>query len=249
MNVVVDGLMTAYQKSGKGKPVILLHGWGDDSRTFLPLTEKLKGSYSIYTLDLPGFGGTQPPPSAWGLDEYADFFEAWLKKLKLKPYSLVGHSYGGAIAVTAAGRGQIANKLVLLAAAGIRNKRPVRKKLLTAGAKAGKLPLLLLPAQKRQAVKEKFYGSIGSDLMVVPHMQETFRRIINQDVRLMANQIEIPTLLIYGSLDQQTPLHDGHLLNRSIKGSRLEIIKAGHFLHQEEAEKVGRIINEFLKER
>lgn len=128
MNVVVSGLMTSYQKTGKGKVVVFLPGWGDSSASFNGLAGLLRDKYQIYVLDLPGFGGTQAPPRAWGLEEYADFLEAWLKKLELKPFALAGHSYGGAVAITAAGRKKIAEKLILLASAGIRGRQPVRKK-------------------------------------------------------------------------------------------------------------------------
>jgi pimeloyl-ACP methyl ester carboxylesterase len=246
MNVVVDGLMTNFLKAGKGKTIIMLHGWGDDSRTFLPLIEKLKQSYEIYALDLPGFGGTQAPPEAWGLNDYADFLEAWLAKLGLQPFVLIGHSNGGAVAVVTAGKRKVSDKLILLASSGVRNKRPLRKKIIKAGAKAGKIPLLVLPAKKRQSVKAKLYEAAGSEAMLIPHMQETFRKIVATDIRPMANQVSVPTLLVYGSSDKQTPTSDGHMLTRSIKGSRMEIIKAGHFLHQEEPDKVARLIKEFL---
>lgn len=247
MNVVVDGLMTNYQKAGKGKTLLFLPGWADDSRTFAQLTDKLKDKYQVVALDLPGFGGSQAPPDTWGLTEYADFVGQFLKKTAVKPYALIGHSYGGAVAITAAGRAPIAGHLILLASAGIRNKSPIRKKILAGGAKIGKLPLMLLPAPKRKSVKAKLYDSIGSDITAAPHMEPIFRRIVRQDVRQTANKISIPTLLIYGSRDNAAPVSDGHLLNRSIRGSRLEVIGAGHFLHQEKAGQVANMIDNFLR--
>jgi pimeloyl-ACP methyl ester carboxylesterase len=248
MNVVVNGLMSNYQKVGNGKAIVFLHGWADSAKSFSDLIAGLQDKFEIYALDLPGFGGTQMPPRAWGLDDYADFLNAWLNKLQVEPFGMVGHSYGGAVAITAVSQGLPVNKLILLASAGIRGKRPLRKKLMTAGAKAAKVPLLVLPADKRRRIKKKLYGSIGSDLMLVPHMEQTFRRIISEDVRTKAAKIDVPTLLIYGSKDKQTPPSDGHILNRSIKGSRLEIIGGGHFLHQEQAAKIAGLIKNFLED-
>lgn len=224
-------------------------GWGDSSASFTGLAALLKDKYQIYVLDLPGFGGTQAPPQAWGLEDYADFLEAWIKKLDLKPFALAGHSYGGAVAITAAGRRKIAGKLILLASAGIRGRQPVRKKLLAAGAKAGKVPLALLPASSRQRIKARLYGSIGSDLMLLPHMEQTFRRIINQDVAEDARRIKLPTLLIYGTADKATPPAYGQILNGEIAGSRLEIIEAGHFLHQDQPQKTAQLVEDFLEEK
>jgi pimeloyl-ACP methyl ester carboxylesterase len=126
MNVVVNGLMINYQKTGNGKALVFLPGWGDSTQTYLELAARLKQDYEIYLLDLPGFGNSQPPAVAWNLDDYAEFLGAWLKKMDLKPQAIVGHSYGGAVAITAASKGDIANHLVLLASAGIRNKNKAR---------------------------------------------------------------------------------------------------------------------------
>src|SRR5581483_4025048 len=98
MNVIVDDLMASYHKTGAGKPLVLLHGWGDSSKTFAALASELKDKYELYSLDLPGFGGSQAPPQAWGLDDYASFLESWLNKLAIKPYAVVGHSFGAAVA-------------------------------------------------------------------------------------------------------------------------------------------------------
>jgi pimeloyl-ACP methyl ester carboxylesterase len=246
MNVVVNGLMTSYQKTGKGKALVFLPGWGDTAKTFSALATELQGKYEIYLLDLPGFGGTQAPPRAWDLKDYADFLEAWTKKVGVKPLALVGHSYGGAVAIYAASQGQISDKLVLLASAGIRNKQPLKRKFLAAAAKGGKIPLLVLPAGRRARIKRKFYGSIGSDLMLLPHMQDTFKKIINQDITDPARRINRPTLLIYGAADKATPAGDGRALNRAISGSKLEIIEAGHFPHQEQPGQVADLIRNFL---
>src|SRR5438552_1207066 len=116
MNVVVNDLMTNYQRIGKGKTILLLHGWGDTSTTFSKLIEQLQGHYEIVTVDLPGFGATQAPPSAWGLDDYAAFIKAWLHKLQIEDiYAVVGHSYGGSTAIVGLSNGDFdARRLVLI---------------------------------------------------------------------------------------------------------------------------------------
>ncbi|MBX4190616.1 alpha/beta hydrolase [Candidatus Saccharibacteria bacterium] len=246
MNVVVDGLMTSYQRTGKGKPLVFLHGWGDTSKTFSELVTALSDKYEIYLLDLPGFGGTQAPPRAWDLGDYSNFLEAWLKKIDIKPYALVGHSYGGSVAIYALSQKSLGQKLVLLASAGIRNKHRAQKDLTSNLAKLGKIPLAFLPENKRRKLRQKFYKSIGSDLMLLPHMEETFKKIINQDVSNQAKKINAPTLLIYGSQDKSTPVSDGKLLNSLIAGSKIEIVNAGHFLHQELPEETSNLIDKFL---
>lgn len=250
MNVVVDGLMTSYQKTGSGKVVIILPGWGENSSSFGELTNLLKDKYEVLVLDLPGFGGTQAPYKAWGIDNYAVFVDAWLKKINVKKVSgLIGHSYGGAVAISLVGNGLIRpDGLVLLASSGIRDIYKLRRLALKSGAKIAKIPLKILPSHIQSRFKRKAYKSVGSDALLLPHMEETYRRLITQDMQRTAAQIKIPTLLIYGSNDKSTPSKYGKLFNEAIIGSRLEIIPgAGHFIHQEKSAEVFNIINKFLE--
>lgn len=249
MNVVVDGLMTNYQKLGKGKVVVLLHGWGDSAKSFSKIIEDLQDSYTVLALDLPGFGGTQTPEHAWGLEDYAGFVANWLKKIDIEQvHALIAHSYGGSMAIAGLGNGILkADKLVLLASSGVRSGKRLRKKLLKAGAKAAKGPLYLLPPSRRQKLRRKFYESVGSDLTLLPHMELTFKRIIGEDVQSAATQIKIPALLLYGTRDNDTPLKDGRILHRALSNSELKVIDgAGHFLHQEQPAKITEAIRLFL---
>ena len=251
MNVVVDGLMTSYTRAGNGKVILCLPGWADTGASFSKLTEHLQDGYEVITLDMPGFGDSQAPPHAWGLSDYAEFIADWLKKLKISSvYGLVGHSYGGAVAIASLSKDHLkADKLILLASAGIRTKKPARKRLLKAVAKAGKLPLMMLPAGKRQKLRKRFYRAIGSDLTLLPHMELTFKRIIEEDVQTMAKNVTIPTLLAYGSKDRDTPEADGRRLQKIIPHSRLVKLEAGHFLHQEQPAAIAKLITNFLEEK
>jgi pimeloyl-ACP methyl ester carboxylesterase len=249
MNVVVNGLMTNYQKTGDGPVVLLLHGWGDSLKTFDHLLKYLPTSYQYLMLDLPGFGGTQKPDQAWGLDDYADFVKAWLKKINIsKVHAVITHSNGGSIAIQAVGSGKIApDKLVLLASAGVRNKQKSRKKVLKTAAKGGKAITFFLPGRTKERIRGTFYKSIGSEATLVPGMEETFRKVVREDVQPMAKQITIPTLIIYGKNDESTPPTYGRKFNELISGSDLAIIDGSHFIHQEQADKVGDLVSTFLE--
>jgi pimeloyl-ACP methyl ester carboxylesterase len=249
MNVVVDGLMTNYQKTGEGPVILMLHGWGDSSKTFDQLIKNLPTSYQYLSLDLPGFGGTQKPEQAWGLEDYADFVKDWLKKIGVsKAHAIIAHSNGGAIAIKALGRGKIApGKLVLLASAGVRDNKNTRKKVLKAAAKGGKAVTFFLPGRTKERLKDSFYSSIGSEAKLVPGMEETFRRVVSEDIQPSAKQVNTPTQLIYGKNDKSTPPSYGRIFSEIIPGSKLEIIEGGHFIHQEQAEEVGKLVSAFLE--
>ncbi len=240
--------MTNYQKVGEGKVIICLHGWGDTSDTFSKLIEQLKDRYLIYAVDLPGFGSSQAPPEAWGLSEYADFVASWLEKINIKKiYALIGHSNGGAIAVQGLADGSLkSEKLVLLASAGIRDQNQLRKNILSALAQIGKIIMSPLNSTTKKRLKSKAYQAIGSDIAVAPKLEESFRKIVRQDIQSAAQKLQMPALLIYGDKDQQTPLYYGELLAKVITGSKLEVISSGHFVHQEQPEQIVDLLADFL---
>ncbi len=250
MQILVNQLLTQYQISGKGKLVVLLHGWGDNSKGLAELQKNLAKEYQVITLDLPGFGSTQAPKDVWDLDNYAEFIQSLLKKLELEPpYALIGHSNGGAVAVRAIALGILKpTKLVLLAASGIRNKGGGKRTALKIVAKTGNVATLWLPQASRRSLRARLYVVAGSDMLIVPGLEETFKKTVRQDVQKDATTITIPTLLVYGENDQATPVSYGQTYAALIKGSRLEFIAdAGHFVHQDQPVQTTKLITEFLK--
>jgi pimeloyl-ACP methyl ester carboxylesterase len=249
VNIIVDDLAVTYQLSGKGKLIVLLHGWGDTHKGLAGVQSSLSSHYQVLSMDLPGFGGTQPPKSVWGLDEYAIFVARAIKKLDLpEPYAVIGHSNGGAIAIRAIATQQLApHKLVLIAAAGIRNDKSLQRFALKVIAKTGNIATIWMPEAQRRRLRQSLYGTVGSDMLVVPELQETFKKSVRQDVQADAAQLTIPTLLIYALNDRAVPLAHGRTYHQLIKNSQLiEIDNAGHFVHLDQPEQVDKTIKEFL---
>jgi len=250
VNVVVDRLLTNYELHGKGKLVLLLHGWGDDIKGLRGLISDLSADYHVLAVDLPGFGGTERPKQSWDLDDYAGFIANLLKKLDLaQPYAVVGHSNGGALAVRAISlRALKPEKLVLLAASGVRTNNPIKRFILKIIAKVGNVATFWMPERYRRRLRKSLYGVAGSDMLVVPELQDTFKHTVRQDVQGDAAALELPTLLIYASNDDAIPLADGRQYHSLIKDSQLEVIEdAGHFVHLDQPAQVSGLIKEFLK--
>ena len=250
MQVIVNDLVVTYRRSGTGPLMVMLHGWADSSQTFNQLLPLLEPHFTIVTIDLAGFGGSQPPHKAWGLRDYALQLRDTLQKIAIMPNDvtvIVGHSNGGAVALTAVAHEYVRpKKMILLASSGIRSKGKFKKHLVTAVAKTGKLVTVVLPKKRRSALRQKLYHAAGSDYLVAEHLQETFVKIVSQDVLPMAEKVHIPTLLLYGELDTVTPVTHGQLLQNTIVGSELRVVQnADHFLHQNHAEQVASYMTKF----
>lgn len=250
MRVVCDNLLTEYDVYGDEKnPVVLvLHGWADSALSWKQFAQKLSRDYRVIVPNLPGFGGTQPPKQSWGLTDFGLYLSAFTKKLNIQPHAIVGHSNGGAIAIRGVARGFLnAEKLVLLASAGIRTSDTGKKTILRVIAKTGKIVTVPFPTSVRVKMRQKLYGAIGSDLLVAGHMQDTFKRVIRDDVQDDARLLRLPVLLIYGEKDASTPIIFGEQYKELIKDATLEVFpEVGHFVHLDVPDKVHEVVTEFL---
>jgi len=248
--VIVNGLATHYRREGSGKSLLLLHGWADKLETFSKITTDLVLGYDVISLDLPGFGRTQQPQNAWNLDDYATFVRDFLVKINVdNVYGVIGHSNGGALAIRAISMDMLhAQKLVLIASSGVRDTASTRRFMTKLVAKTGKVATFWLPRSTKKKLQKLLYGTIGSDMLVAPQMQETFKLTVRQDIKTDAAAISIPALLIYGEKDRATPPKSvGDVLRNAIKNSSIVVIPgADHFVHQHEDKEVSSLVKDFL---
>jgi pimeloyl-ACP methyl ester carboxylesterase len=105
---------------------VLLHGLGTTQRIWSLVTQPLARDRRVVTLDLPGFGESAPVGTGFDLDEVSDRLARALAAHHVTaPFDLVGHSLGGAVALTlAANRPRLVRRLVLVAPAGLQPRRP-----------------------------------------------------------------------------------------------------------------------------
>lgn len=247
--LIVNELLISYGESGDNGPaVLLLHGWGDSSKTFESLAKVLSKDYRVLAIDLPGFGASDNPPGVWGLSDYAKIVGAFADKLKLQLYCVIGHSNGGAIAIRALSSKTLkSDRLVLLASSGVRDVYRGKKTILRVVAKTAKLVTYPLPKKTKDKLKRRAYAQIGSDLFVAEHLQETFKKVVTDDVRKDAATLTIPTLLMYGTEDTATPPEFGKQFAQAINGAWLEVVPgAGHFIHHDASTTVESLIEKFL---
>ncbi len=249
MKIIVQNLATEYLDEGTGKVVLFLHGWQDNLHTFDSIISILSPTLRTIRLDLPGFGKSEVPKETWDLDNYVQFVDNFIQKLNIQVYALVGHSFGGRIAIKGEATKILqTQKIILICSAGIAKNRTFHNSLLKSLAKIGGLITYVPPLIFwREVLRKRMYDFIGSDYLNTGKLKKTFLKIISEDLSMTAKNVTIPTLLIWGADDTETPLADGKKLSELISGSELKALnKAGHFVHKEKSKEVARLIQEFL---
>lgn len=246
MKVIIQGLVVNYRDEGAGETILFLHGWQDDLHTFDSLTPFFP-SRRLVRLDLPGFGGSEAPKDVWDLDDYVRFIKEFIDKVGIRVDVAAGHSFGGRVIIKGVERIG-ARKVVLIGSAGVAKGRTLRNLLIKLLAKIGGAATYLPPfIFYREKIKRKLYSSIGSDYLDAGSLKGTFLKVISEDLIESSKSIRVPTILIWGSDDRETPLDDGKRMNDAIPGSRLESIPgAGHFVHREKPDEVAKLIKEFI---
>lgn len=216
MQIKIDGVMVNYEKSGAGKDIILLHGWGMDLHTFDNLTRELNEDFTVYQVDLPGFGLSNLP-YPFKIDDYVELINEFCCSLKIKEPIILGHSFGGRIALKYASTYKV-HKLIIVASPGIKEKFNFIKFIKIRTYKILK--------------KMKINVNMGSKdyKMASPILKQTLVMAVNEDLSLYLSNIKAPTLLIYGQKDNVVPIYIGKKLNNMIKNSGLVIVpNAKHF--------------------
>ncbi len=246
--MIVSGLHVRYQDEGEGKCVLMLHGWMHDHHSFDALAALLTRHYRVVRLDLPGFGGSATPPSTWRVEDYAACVASFIQKLNIRPHAIIGHSFGGRIILKGfGGRLLTAERIVLIAAAGNARRSTLRLGLYRFLAKGIKLLAFIIPMRLYARLRRAAYQYLQSDYADVGALSEIFVRAISEDLTPDAIKISVPTLLLWGSADEITPLSDGECLKAAIPGARFETFPgATHQVHRERPEEVAATILAFL---
>ena len=250
----MDGLRIVYREEGPpdAPPVVVLHGWGASIAAVASIQASLGGTHRTIALDLPGFGASDPPPVPWGAEEYATHLRAFLKQLGIARASFIGHSHGGRVAIVlAATYPALVDRLVLVDSAGIRPKRTAGYYARVYSYKASRrlLALPVLAGPLGAPLRRQFETRAGSDdYRQAGSMRGTLVRVVNEDWRRLLPKIKAPTLLIWGELDDATPVSDGRLMERLIPDAGLVVFAgAGHFAYAEDVDRFARVVGHFLQ--
>ena len=236
MEKIIDGIKINYQVFGEGPSAFLiLHGWGSNSDRWVAVAEQIsQKGFRVIVPDLPGFGKSDMLPVAWNMNNYIKWLEDFVKEISIGDFYLMGHSFGGALAVKLTiNHAQEVKKLFLVSAASVRKKTAKKSTFKNISKVAKKFSFLPFYDFFRKA----FYKFIivKSDYPYVEGvMKETFTNVISEDLAQFTGFIKTPTVIIWGDKDKSTPIDDAYFMNQKIKDSKLVVVKgAGHILNRE----------------
>lgn len=249
----------AWYQTGTGKPLLILHGWGSESKVMLPIAKHLADIRTCYLIDLPGFGQSADPPVAWSVNDYADAVETFIKThFKNEKIDLFVHSFGARVAIKLLNREfatSTFDKIIFTGAAGLKPKRKVSFYIRKYSAKVLKMPFALLPNPLRdkglnRLRKSALWKKLGSSdyQQLTGTMRETFVKTVTEFLDPLIPTIKHEILLLWGENDPSTPLDQAKRLDKALKQSALITMSdAGHYAFLEKPSEFISIMRAYLE--
>lgn len=234
---------TYYQKIGNGPHhLLLLHGWGRSWDDWSSWVAELSADYTLWLVDLPGFGKSESPSRGWKMQQYVTWLHEFLRDQKITSlYGVLGHSFGGKLAT-----------FVWLTEHGTEFPRPTTGLLLVSPSSLSpKLPfgrrilatiLSLIPKIIKRGllrpIRRWLYTSLLGEmdyLNATPFQEETLNHILREEVRQLPMTGEhIPVHLFWGENDTEVPLRLAYELQRLHSATDVCVLPtAGHFAHHQ----------------
>jgi len=254
---------------GNGPPLVLIHGFLVSHLEFDDVIDALAQRFHVIAPDLPGFGESEKPNPAryaYGIETFAEAVADLIAAYGIGRPAIIGHSMGGAVALTlAALHAELVQRLVLVDALCYPIPLTFKAKLLL-------LPVLGSFVFKqlygrglfRAHFRDDVYGPHAEvpqsrvdhhyDLFNTPSARESAHAVMRiildtRPVVARLSRINAPTLVVWGRDDRQFPPALAQRLAREIRGAKLEIMDAGHAPHEERPEEFVAVVTEFLEGR
>lgn len=259
--VDVEGIKTFYVKSGKGRPLVLCHGGAPGACTTVswsPVVERFAAAgFAVYAYDQPGYGHTENP-SDFSLAFRAAHAEAFIKKMGLDRFHILGNSQGAYIAAAAALNVPGGDRLVVV------NSGTLSPPLDTSEAHAavrrhGEKLRAYTPTLEnaRSLTSGTIWGAVPEELAQARYEMSTGRRYEAQRKRADAapppplydelHRLRGRTLIVWGYNDRANPLERASGLLEKIPGAELHVFdQAAHWPQWDQPERFVRVVTDFL---
>lgn len=241
LKAVGDGLFA--ESYGSWPPtVIALHGWGRRGTDF----DRVLDGLDAAAVDLPGFGASPPPQTVMGAEGYADRLVPFVSDLS-EPPVIVGHSFGGRVAVCLAGRVPVAG--LVLTGVPLTRARPVRPpslgyRLMRLANRIGVLSDVRMERERRRRGSADYRAATGV-------MRDVLVTVVNETYEAQLAALSVPVSLVWGAEDGDVPVAVAEwaadLLERSGVPVTLEVLAGvGHHTPLEAPDALRRAVDEMV---
>jgi pimeloyl-ACP methyl ester carboxylesterase len=259
-----------YREEGSGPPLLLIHGFGASIFTWRRVAPELTRTNRVIMVDLKGFGQSDKPfDERYSIYDQAELLAQLIEDKDLRDLTLVGHSFGGGIALLLALeansrlQGRIA-RLVLLDSIAYPQNIPVFFRMLDVPV-VSQLGIRMVPpsVQTRVALQIAYFDDSKITSEEIEAYAEPLktaagkhaiihsaRQIVPEDIRTLSERyktIELPTLIMWCDHDRIVPLEVGIKLRRTLPNSTLKLVEdCGHMPQEEQPESTLRLLRDFI---
>ena len=249
----INGLNINYIEKGVGENVLIIPGWGTNYNVYKNMIENISTYAKVFYFDMPGFGESEEPKEAMSVDDFVDLVKEFIKQNNIDNVTLIGHSNGGRIIIKMISEGKLDFKVrraILIGSAGIVHKKTAKQKMKLSIVKFGKKVLSFSIIKKifpnaLENLKKKM-GSVDYR-NATPVMRNTLVKLVNEDLKDCLPKVNVPTLLLWGENDTETPLADAKIMEKAIPDAGLVTCKnCSHYVFLERPAQINNIINNFI---
>lgn len=228
----------SFLQKGKGQDLVFMHGYLSSKEAFTAQIEYFSRFYKVTAFDFLGFGKSQPLKEAFSVLDYAEWTRAFLREIGVERPNVIAHSFGCRVAVKMAKEGgQVFDKMLLTGAAGIILNRGMGYRVRV---KTYRLCKKFFPSFAEKRFGSEEYKTLS------PLMKESYKKIVNEDLREDARLVENQVLIAQGIEDTTTPLEAAKTYLKSFPNASLKMLSGGHFSFAENPVEFNLLAEEFF---
>ncbi len=199
----------------------MLHGYLSSKEAWTAQIEYFSRFYKVTAIDFIGFGKSEPLSSPFSVDDYAEWLKEVLQRLNIVRPHVFAHSFGCRVVVKAASKDEkLFDKILLTGAAGIITSRGFKYKWKV---KTYRFVKKIAPRYAEKHFGSKEYRSLPAV------MKESYKKIVNEDLRLCAEKVQNKVLIVQGEDDNVTTMKEAKIYLSHFPNATLQTIKDGHF--------------------